>query len=92
MKRLVPKTVAYLHYFDCEKGAEIICDGCFVFTLGQDNFWFVVQDAVELFLQLFRVVVDDVSIELTLCLVDDCVIFNDWRRTFDPLKGQVLFL
>jgi hypothetical protein len=70
----------YLRDFVCEKRAEHICDGFVVFTLGQDNFWFAVQDAVQFFLQLFRVVrvvVDDVSIDITLWFVDHSVAFTD---------------
>ena len=70
---------------------EHICDGSVVFTLGQDNFWLVVQDAVlstrcssfhkmQFFPQLFRViliVMDDVSIEVNLCFAGDSVTFTD---------------
>ena len=47
-KRLVSETIVYLGEFVCER-AEHICDGFVVFILGQDNFWFGVQDAVQYF-------------------------------------------
>ena len=78
--RLASETIVYLGDFVGEKRAGHICAGFVIFTLGQDDFWFVVQNAVQLFLQLFlvvRVVVDDVSIEITLCFVDDSGIFTD---------------
>jgi len=62
------------------KRAEHICEEFVVFTLGQDNFWFAVQNAVQFFPQLYRVVrvvVDDVSRAIILCFVDEGVTFTD---------------
>ena len=80
LKRLVSETIEYLRDFVCEKRAKHVCDGVVVFILGQDNFWFAVQDAVQFFPQHFRVVrvvVDDVSIKIIICFVDDSVTFTD---------------